>query len=221
MSANPTQSIRRLLKAAEQGDVKAAGQLGWIYFHGSKPAKLRLVRGKAQVIRDPVQDYRKAVVWLRQAAHKGHIDSMHGLAICHLTGQGEGIQLWEQGMHWLREAAKCGVSSAQLHLGRVLQEGLYQQKVDGRQALAWFKKAAQCADRQVAGNALDRIWQMYYHGQGVRRNYRTARRWITQALKLGEEEGALAAMARMYRQGLGVKASRKKALVWEKRRRDF
>lgn len=220
MGQSKIQIIRHLQKAAEQGDIEASERLGWLYFHGAKPVKVQVVRGRVRIVRDPTQNYRKAVPWLRRAAEKGHVNSMHGLAICLLEGKGVKVQQ-AQGIRWLRKAAARGVNSAQYHLGLVLTEGRHGQKVERRKALGWFKEAAKSGDRDLAMNAREKVWQMYYHGKGVKRNYRAARLWIRKVLELGEDENALAAMIKIYRKGLGVKANPKKTLVLENRLRAF
>ena len=122
-----------------------------------------------------------------------------------------------QGIHLLRAAAAQGVNGAQYQLGLVLLEGRQGQKVDASEAMVWFKKAAQSADMDIAMDAGEKIWQMYYHGKGVKQNFRAARLWLKKVLAHAEDENALAAMIEIYQKGLGVKANPKQAAILEKR----
>ena len=87
VAENPAEAIRYLQLAADQGNIKAAGQLGWIYFHGWKTKNRRTTSGILKPAKDPFQNPRKAVNWLRRASELGDINSMHGLAICLLEGK--------------------------------------------------------------------------------------------------------------------------------------
>ena len=220
MGTKKSQSIASLVKAADRGDAAAAGKLGWIHYHGQKPAQLKVVRGEARSVPHPTQDYGKAVMWLRRASEQGYVDSMHGLAICLLEGLGCKAQE-KEGLRWLRKAAGHGVNSAQMHLGRILIEGQHGEKVDGPAALKWLKRAARSNDSHIFFHSIDSIWRMHFNGQGVPVNYRAAKFWLAKTLREADEEDALTAMVRIYKEGLGIKVNAKKSAFWLKRLQAF
>jgi TPR repeat protein len=220
MATKKPASIASLIRAANQGDAAAAGKLGWIYYHGEKPAQLKVVRGEARSVPDSTQDYGKAVMWLRRASEQGYVDSMHGLAICLLEGLGCQPEP-EEGMRWLRKAAGQGVNSAQMHLGRILSEGQHGEAVDSPAALKWLKRAARSNESYIFVHSIDLIWKMYFYGQGVPVNYRAAKFWLAKTLREVGEEDALMAMVKIYKEGLGVKVNAKKSAFWLKRLQAF
>ena len=67
-----TDSLSTLREAADRGDPKAQGELGWRYYTGDGVPK----------------DYGQAVMWYRKAADKGESSAQNRLGVCYEKGHG-------------------------------------------------------------------------------------------------------------------------------------
>jgi len=113
-------------KAAEQGDAKAQGSLGSMYYQG----------------RGVKQDDGQAVGWFRKAAEQGYAVAQFLLALTYENGRGV-KQDDVQATAWYRKAAEQGYADAQKRLNRL------QQKLAcvGKAQTALFGVKLQCAGR--------------------------------------------------------------------------
>src|SRR5690606_31608179 len=80
---------------------------------------------------------------------------------------------------------------------------------DYRQALAWFRKAAE----QGEAAAQHGLGNRYYHGQGVPQNYQQALEWYRKAAEQGYAMSQYN-LGIMYEQGQGVPQSTQESYAW-------
>ena len=92
--------------AAEQGDMIAQFNLGFMYAQGLGVSK----------------DYSEAMVWWRRAAEQGEATAQYNLGIMYHNGQGV-PQDYAEAVKWWRRAAEQGEASAQNNLGVVYYNG--------------------------------------------------------------------------------------------------
>ena len=121
--ADDVPNFKKMLQAAEQGNVDAQFNLGVMYDNG------RGVR----------QDYAQAVQWYRKAAEQGDADAQYVLGVMYDNGQGV-RQDYTQAVQWYRKAAEQGDAQAQLALGLryATGQGVRQDIVIAKE---WFGKA--------------------------------------------------------------------------------
>lgn len=121
---------------------------------------------------------------LLDAATKGDVEAMRGLAVRYRSGNGvkRDYKLMEQ---WWEKAAEAGDTTAMWDLGYFHLIGKYLPK-DASAALEWFQRASD------GGNA-DAAFQLglaYEHGQFVAVDVEAARKWLGRAAELGKPEAA-------------------------------
>lgn len=109
--SDPTQSsdensLKDLIKAAEQGDTAAQFELGVHYMNG----------------RGTLQDYRKAFEWNTKAAEHGFLDAQNNLGVIYEKGQGV-PQDYNKALEWFTKAAEQGLVVAQYNLGVMYHNG--------------------------------------------------------------------------------------------------
>jgi TPR repeat protein len=113
-----------ILKAAEQGDVNAQFNLGWMYAEG----------------RGVPQNYKQAVYWYSRAARQGDASAQFNLGMMYDNGEGV-AQDYQQAAHWYAKAAEQGIAVAQYNLGIMYDSG--QGVVQSfQQAYLWLSLAA-------------------------------------------------------------------------------
>ncbi|KAK3243893.1 hypothetical protein CYMTET_46476 [Cymbomonas tetramitiformis] len=113
-------------QAAEQGEVRAANNLGVCYEKG-----IGVEEGVC---------LRKAVFWYRKAAELGNAPGQCNLGVC--FQEGKGVERCDKvAVEWYIAAAKQGYAEAQWRLGRCFRRG-EGVSVDVAQAIAWFEKGA-------------------------------------------------------------------------------
>ena len=119
-------AVAWLRKSEAQGNLDARANLGWCLANGYGDP------------RDPV----KAEALMRDAAGKGNLLAMSGLARIH-SGDVEGFEANpEEGFRWYREAAELGDRSGQYNLGRSYLHGIGT-PVDQTEGWAWIERAAE------------------------------------------------------------------------------
>ncbi|ENU27824.1 tetratricopeptide repeat protein [Acinetobacter modestus] len=96
--ANPKFS-NDLLRKAENGDVLAQYNLGWVY----------------QNSQDVIQNYEKAFEWYSKAANQGNAQAQYNLGSLYQNGQGVEKDD-KKAFEWYRKAASNGHSQAKLVL---------------------------------------------------------------------------------------------------------
>ncbi|MDA8136526.1 MAG: tetratricopeptide repeat protein [Desulfobacteraceae bacterium] len=116
--------LEGLLKAAEQGDVNAQFNLGWMYAEG----------------RGVPQNSKQAVYWYSRAAGQGDASAQFNLGMMYDNGEGV-AQDDQQAAHWYAKAAEQGIAVAQYNLGIMYDRG--QGVVQSfQQAYLWLSLAA-------------------------------------------------------------------------------
>jgi len=75
----PSEELKWLRRAAEQGHTRAQASVGYWYYMG---------RGLLENI-----DHKEAVNWFRKAAEKGHAESQYTLGVMYLNGLGVGFNV--------------------------------------------------------------------------------------------------------------------------------
>lgn len=118
------QVIKYTLVRAENGEVLAQHNLGYLYFNGKgTPA-----------------DYEEALKWYRKAADQGFADSQYALGDMFYFGQGT-VQDYREAANWYRLAAEQGHPQAQFNLGTLYVQGLGVMQ-SYEDAYAWWMVAA-------------------------------------------------------------------------------
>ena len=92
------------------------------------------------------------------------------------------------------------------------EEGL---PADYKEALIWFKKAAEMGNT----DAMINIGDMYKEGYGVPEDYSEAMRWYKKAAELGDTD-AMSTVGDMYKDGKGAERDLSEAMRWFKKAAD-
>ena len=116
-----------LLPVAEAGDYNAGYYLGLLYWDGYGVEK----------------DVDTAVVWLNDAAARGHTGAQLMIALAYESGHGV-EQNYHLGAEWMSEAARGGNSDAQYLLGTYYR--------DGRGVVQSYREAYAWIERSVTGD---------------------------------------------------------------------
>jgi len=90
------------------------------------------------------KDFKKAVLWFRRAAEKGHAVAQYNLGIMTYLGQGVD-QDYRQAAEWFRRAGEQDHAAAQYNLGFLYYEGKGVER-DNLQAYMWIDRAASLGD---------------------------------------------------------------------------
>ncbi len=154
---------------------------------------------------------RRAVGWLKRAAHAGQTRAAHRLACGYQYGGfvGKDVAAAER---WARVAAEGGHEGGMSQLATLLEERERPTLRSRREATAWRRKAAACGTYDDWTN-----WGVRLHeGNGVRRDDREAVRWYRRAAALGCPS-ATSNLGRCYRRGHGVPKSARLAARWFRR----
>jgi TPR repeat protein len=101
-----------------------------------------------------------------------------------------------------RKAGELGHRRAAYMLAECLRHGLGG-SADAAQALLWYRRAATLFDAKLA------LADLYYHGEGITRNYREAFRWFEQAVAQHEDAYAFYSLGYMLLHGQGVRRDAK------------
>lgn len=98
---------------------------------------------------------------------------MQNLALGYINGTGVEKNDAEA-VHWLTKAAEAGLGTAQYRLALAYDHGLFGLSEDPKQALPWFRRAAE----QDAVYAAENIGSYYANGRGVSRDLIEAYAWL-------------------------------------------
>ena len=177
--------------AAEQGNVAAQFDLGFMYANG---------RGVAQ-------DDKEAVKWYRLAAEQGDADAQSNLGNMYRSGEGV-AQDDKEAVKWYRLAAEQGNAAAQCNLGFMYGNGRGVAQ-DDKEAVKWYRLAA----KQGRARAQCNLGIMYANGQGVAQDDKEAVNWYRLAAEKGDAD-AQSNLGNMYRNGRGVAQDDKEAVKW-------
>jgi uncharacterized protein len=117
----------------------------------------------------------------------------------------------QQAAVWVRSAAECGLSAAQLRLGRMLLEGTGV-AVDAVAGLTWFRRAAARGDAE----AMNMVGRCLENGWGCDADPAQAAEQYRAAAERGYDWGEYN-LANMLFDGRGVPCDRTRALSWYRR----
>jgi TPR repeat protein len=213
--------------AAEQGNVHAQYNLGWMYSTGegipkneaeaAKWYRLAAEQGLADAQNTLGLDYlygegvpknnAEAARWFRLAAEQGNSYAQYNLGSLYMLGDGVPKNPAEA-VRWFRLAAEQGYASAQYNLGWIYARG------DGvpqnyAEAVKWYRLAAE----QGHAFAQYNLGLFYARGEGVTKNHVEAARLFRSAAEQGDAD-AQSYLGDMYRLGEGVSKNDAEALRW-------
>ncbi len=140
-------------------------------------------------------------------AKKGVAAAHYNLAVMHLRGDLPQASP-QRGVELLNRAARGGFVTAQLLLGRTLENGEFGPR-DLKRAHQWYAVAAErgSVEAQVA------MGTAHYLGRGLPQDPQRAAHWFREASKAGDV-GAMYLLASMYEQGDGVEPDLRLARYW-------
>ena len=150
-------AIKRFSAEAGRGDKDAQFALGRIYEEGSGVAASRPM----------------AEEFYRKAAEQGHTNAQANLAVILLN-----TQRAEEGINWLRKAAKGGATRAMVLLGNLSLTGTGLTK-NTADAKTWLQQAADLGDPE----AFESLSLMYETGEGVEKSPAKALEFLEKAAK--------------------------------------
>ena len=159
-------SVKKLMKLAEKGDVKAQSELAEAYLKG-KGVK---------------RSFQDAALWLEKVAETGDEQAQYQLAHLYLDGKGM-PKSEEKGAEWLAKAAENGNHKAEQELALCYRDGRgVPQSIE--KYYAWIEKNA---DNEKAETLLD-LAKAYYAGDGVTKDVNKAKFWAEKAAKKGSKD---------------------------------
>ena len=185
VAKNPTESVKWMNLAAQQGMARAQRQLGWAYLNGYGVEA----------------DASQAFGWYQKAAQQGDAKSQMSLGWMYEHGSGV-PQDYDQAAKFYRLAAEQGHAMAQNNLGWLYKNG-WGLPQDGAEALKWFQKSAD--QGEVLGK--ENVAWIYAKGAfgskevtnygpgallrsgGVVPNHELAEKWMREAVDLNSIEG--------------------------------
>ena len=225
--ADPAESFKWALKAAERGHMIAQHNVGGAYLHGlgveQNLEQARLWYGRAakqgfahsewmmgRIYLEgmgvaPNRD--QALAWLTKSLAQGHAPTM--LTLAQMYSGPNGIPTQPQLVFDLdRAAAQRGSHYAEFEVGRFYRAG-YLNPPDYTQARVWFNRAASAG----YGPADQYLGAMYEAGEGVPVDLVQARDHYERAANLGVCS-AMQRIGELYRDGQGVPADPVTAYMW-------
>lgn len=185
------QAVYWYRKAADQGQINAQGNLGYLYVNGI----------------GVTQDYSQAAYWYRKAADQGDMSAQASLGYLYFDGKGL-TQDYSQAVYWFRKAADQGEPDAMFNLAFCYYRGNGVSQ-DYKQAAYWYEKAAE----EGHMDAQARIAGMYSDGEGVSEDHVKAVKWYT----LAAEQGHFLSQNRLiiyYTEGTHISRDYTKAAYW-------
>lgn len=206
---------------ANEGDVEAQRNLGYMYWLGNEVA----------------QDEKKAFEWLLKAAENGDVTAQK--AVSGFYHMGSGVeQDYTKAFEWMERAAQKGDAEAQLNLAQYYYEGRGVAR-DVDRTVEWLEKSASQGNA-AAVNALNNIQSRageavklqtkrmtptpesemlyqtamaHFNGSGTPQNLPKAFELASQAAAQGSVD-ACVLLGNMYMDGRVVTRNYKKALEW-------
>jgi|GEM_PF-2247519 len=222
-----TAAFAAFRKAAEAGDVSAAGSLGYMYAAGEGVER----------------NDKLAFEWYQKSALGGDRTAMVNLGVFFEMGRGVKADP-KQANIWYRKAADAGNPVGMRFLGMNYQAGLGTAK-DAAQANAWFRKASDLGDAEstrrlgllieegigvtadpVAANGLYRVAAdlgdvvamrylgiNYESGIGTRLDYAVAAQWYRRGAEAGDAP-SMRKIGQYFEMGRGVQKDPAQAYAW-------
>ena len=163
--------LARLRRGVAAGDVASITELGVTLTEGIQDRN-----GRCLVRRNPAYSVRL----FRRAAQAGDLTATGSLGYAYDVGLGvRGNK--SLAIKWYRRAARLGSSTAVSNLATV-----YRDRGELKRAHQWWRRAAEMGDGDAAVSA----GYDFYYGIGARRDVRSARRLLRQALRAGKASPA-------------------------------
>ncbi len=197
VAKNFDEAAKWYLKAADNGDRMAQGNLAYMYRTG----------------RGVPQKYELAAQWYRKAADQGSRRSQRNLGILHQFGRGV-PQDDSEAVRWYRKAADGGDAKAQANLAFMLKIGRGVEKSD-KQAAAYYRKAAE----QGSARGQRDLGVFYEKGRGVEQDEYLAAEWYLKAANQGDAK-AQANLGGLYKSGRGVSKDYEESASWYRKAAD-
>ena len=149
--------------------------LGYDYYYGKR----------GEVKRDPEKGVELFII----SAERGDSVAQFDLALAYDDGVGVEEIDWDKAADWYGRAAKGGETNAMFNLAVLLKMGLVgfgskenrDREQDKRQAVYWLRKVAKRGEI----NAISKLGECYFHGEGVRRNRPLGFKMMQQAAEQG------------------------------------
>ncbi len=228
---NEVDPMRRLLDAAERGDVAAMSSLAKVFASGRgtprdfvasvKWSRKAAEAGDASSMTDLGwalefgrgcgRDLVEAVLWYRRAADAGHPIGVRNLGTCYRDGKG--VEKNEaEALRLFRLAAEMGEVGAMNSLGAML---FMKGAAEDEEAVAWFKKAVALG----SAGAMRNMGVAYESGHGVPKDEAEAVRWYRKSADAGDVNG-MTSLAVMLANGRGVAQDEAEAIRWYRRASD-
>jgi TPR repeat protein len=173
-------------KSAAQGNAKAQLRLGKMYQDG----------------KGVEQDNRKAFAWIQKSARQGNVIAQNDLGC--LYERGSGVERdFQKARECYLQAAEKGLAAAQVGLGNIYRGGLGVEENIG-EAKKWYVEAAEKGDEKAISELL-KIEQEADPKKKLKNKIIAA---------YAGDAKAMAEVATMYVQGIGVEKSEENALAW-------
>ena len=211
---NREEGIEWLQKAARQ-DPDCASRLGYLYLYGDGvPRNLRLAaewfKKSGELAQRHLFEF-GPVQPIRENAKLGDRETQWQWAQICLAGRGGVQSSRDEGIKWLKEAARQGHPEAQHMLGDCYYYGRGTEP-DDSQAVQWYRLAVR-AGLLKSKHALANC---YYTGRGVGQDYREAIRWFQKGAIRGFGPSQYA-LGECYYHGHGVMRDRQTAVRFYRR----
>ena len=216
-----SESLQRLSRAAEKGDVAALYLLNHAYESGvgipedralnqkwhDKATSLEAEGRETGTGVTPVKKYMAALQSYHHAAEAGDAGAQLYMGLYCAAGKDEPVNIREA-VVWFQKAAGQGSTSAENNLGVLYHNGDGIPK-DNATAIQWFSKAAESGSAVAQYN----LGRVYLGGNGAPQNFSMATDWLMRSARQGSEP-AQALLSSMYASGNGVQGSVATAYMW-------
>lgn len=218
--------IKKIVSAAESGNLEAQFDLGWAYelgdeidpdmrmaFHWIKSAAegghskaMHKIGYMYENELGTAKNEKRAFEWYKKAADAGELHGERDLGYCYRYGVGVDIDL-DMAYFWSLKAAQNGDFTSQCTLGDFFYHGVMQEK-DISKAIEWYTMSADQNDSFSQHSLASIYLNEAEHLDPVR-----GVMWLEQAA----EQGLAAAqydLAMLYKRGKNVKIDQEKYLNW-------
>ncbi|MDT8287510.1 MAG: tetratricopeptide repeat protein [Elusimicrobiales bacterium] len=152
--ANKAEALKWYRKAADNGEPEAAEKVGDMYYYGESVRK----------------DYSAAAAWYRKAADAGSGTAASKLGRMYMLG--EGVKTDNSAA--LKLLVNTGEPRDSVFIAEIYRAGLNGVKKDLAKAAEWLVKGATAGDTA----SMQMLAEAYYAGDGVRRDYGEAYKWL-------------------------------------------
>lgn len=224
---NYPEAMRWYSFAANQGDMYAQNALGYMYRKNMGTERLPPEATPEQKAALDLANKQQAIEWYRRAAEQGHMKSQMALALMYEMGEAGADKGPDEAAVWYFSAAKQGNEKAMHRLGYFYERGPEACPATGvcehperegrglpkddREALKWYRKAAEEKNYTPSIIALARFYQ---HGLGGLRTDPKKAFDLFNKAAMRSDPAAMVELATMYRLGAGVPRDNVRALQW-------